>query len=683
MARSPDGFTIGVAITTYRRPEQLARCLAAVASLGDLVRAVCVVDDDPNARPTPRPSDLAPGVDFIALVEPENAGLPAALTRAFDALATTAEVDGVLVLDDDTEVDAGLVEALAAALEPGVGAATVPTPYCRRYSRERDPALFAWSPTLLRRAAIEAVGSPDAALFFGYDDWDYAWRLREAGWRIAWVDRPVPRRSALTYWPERRYFALRNALWLSLHRRPPRAVFVRVLLADIAEISRALVVGASPEPSRGANAGSLGLLHGLRGRLGPPPAWVLAGRAPPPAAQHAHGGPAPSTSRPAPRRVERVARRLIGVARVELARAVGRAGDRVTDPGVGRVRAPRPATATATATASSAAPSPQRVLAHLDTFPPFTNAGSELAILETLAFLAARGHSVRVLVHPPELNRVVDGRGDTTALAHLDIRPADDRSAVRDAYLWSTVVCTQLGAYNRAARWAARHRRPVVAFLRHSSFDPRSMYAPPDLLVYCATWIATRQPWPGPSIVLHPPVDGDHYRTARGDRITMINLSAWKGGALLEPLARRLPGHAFLGVLGAWGEQVVPTADVANLMVRRNTPDARAVYAQTRVLLHPSIDEAYPRVVLEAAVSGIPTIAHPAEGTRAALGDAAIYVERDDVDGWTAAIERLDDPAEYARWSERARDRFDEHDPTRELLAFEAAVIATARRGPR
>jgi glycosyltransferase involved in cell wall biosynthesis len=110
-----------------------------------------------------------------------------------------------------------------------------------------------------------------------------------------------------------------------------------------------------------------------------------------------------------------------------------------------------------------------------------------------------------------------------------------------------------------------------------------------------------------------------------------------------------------------------------------NTRQMRDVYSQTRVLLQPSVDESYGRVALEAAVSGIPVVAHPADGTRAAMADAAIYVDRADVEGWAAAIVRLDDPEEYATWSARARARFEALDPEGELLAFEAAMIETAR----
>jgi glycosyltransferase involved in cell wall biosynthesis/GT2 family glycosyltransferase len=632
---------LGVAISSFRRPDDLARCLDAVADLGHLIDAVCVVDDDPATTPMARPPSLPASVEFTALVQPENSGLPAVLERAFATLGTC---DEILVLDDDTIVDESLVRAMRAALTPGVGAVSIPNRYELRYGR--NVALLTWSPSLVRREAIRAAGPQDRALFFGYDDWDYSLRLADAGWPVAYLSHDMPRRSAHTPWPERRYLGVRNALWLATRRGRRHRVFWWVLAVDLGYTLRAALVALvrrRPDLARReVAAAARGFVHGAIGRMGPPPVGIMEGRG---AVERA---PSPFRGGPPLRTVEQRARRVIGATRVGVARAVGRVGGSAPVRRGDRLR----------------------IVADVHGFPPVTTAGSERSLAETLEFLAARGHAVRVLVPPDQAAAHGDG---------LDVR-VDDPAVVREAYQWADVVCSQLTAYNRAARRASRHRRPIVAFLHHSALDARDYYGTPDLLVYCATWIAAQHPWPGRSVVLHPPIDGDRYRTAPGEHLTMINLSAEKGGALLVPLARRLPEHRFLAVSGAWGDQIIPPERPPNVRVAANTPDARVVYAQTRILLQPSLVEGYPRVVLEAAASGIPVVAHPADGTRAAMADAAIYVDRSDVDGWAEAIRRLDDPEEYATWSARARARFDEHDPAPELHAFETALLELARR---
>jgi hypothetical protein len=73
----------------------------------------------------------------------------------------------------------------------------------------------------------------------------------------------------------------------------------------------------------------------------------------------------------------------------------------------------------------------------------------------------------------------------------------------------------------------------------------------------------------------------------------------------------------------------------------------------------PSDYESFGRVAMEAAASGIPTIAAPTPGLRECLGDAGTFVELDNVDGWERAIRALLDPDAYRAAALAARARFD------------------------
>jgi hypothetical protein len=83
---------------------------------------------------------------------------------------------------------------------------------------------------------------------------------------------------------------------------------------------------------------------------------------------------------------------------------------------------------------------------------------------------------------------------------------------------------------------------------------------------------------------------------------------------------------------------------------------------------------------MEAAASGIPTICHPTPGLRECLGTAGIYVDRDDLDGYVAALKKLDRARSYAAASRRVRGRFEAYAKTLpgELAATEAALEALA-----
>jgi glycosyltransferase involved in cell wall biosynthesis len=65
------------------------------------------------------------------------------------------------------------------------------------------------------------------------------------------------------------------------------------------------------------------------------------------------------------------------------------------------------------------------------------------------------------------------------------------------------------------------------------------------------------------------------------------------------------------------------------------------VWAKTRILLARSLYESYGMAAVEALASGIPVIAHPTPGLREALGDAALFLDRQDVLAWAVAIEEL------------------------------------------
>ena len=100
----------------------------------------------------------------------------------------------------------------------------------------------------------------------------------------------------------------------------------------------------------------------------------------------------------------------------------------------------------------------------------------------------------------------------------------------------------------------------------------------------------------------------------------------------------------------------------------------RRVYARTRVLLIPSIwEEGFGRVVVEAQVSGIPSVASNRAGIPEAVGNAGILLSPDEpVRVWADAVRGVwSDSVQRAQLSGRARVRALEH--------YEAAVSGAMR----
>lgn len=235
--------------------------------------------------------------------------------------------------------------------------------------------------------------------------------------------------------------------------------------------------------------------------------------------------------------------------------------------------------------------------------------------------------------------------------------------------------------------WARRLHRPAVVLSHGLGYVEEDIPNPGDvaLVVWNSEWVRERSTWPGRSIVVYPLVDPDQYRTKRGNLVVQVNLSADKGGHLFWELARRLPDRRFLGVMGGWGRQVIPSDPPPNVELMEYTHDPREIYARARVILMPSKDlgepgtrpawtESFGRVAIEAAASGIPTIAHPTPGLVEALGEAGIFANRHDVGAWVDALTRLDDRRTYNRYARAARKRSRDLDARGQLDVLERAL---------
>lgn len=294
---------------------------------------------------------------------------------------------------------------------------------------------------------------------------------------------------------------------------------------------------------------------------------------------------------------------------------------------------------------------PVTVLAYIDRYPPGQNAGAEWMVHHLLRDSVARGHRALVATaarRPYELEGV-------------QVHPAKDVDRLVDE---ADVMVSHLLWTQPAEELADAHQVPLV-YLLHNDSQVRAWrltHLDMTLLVANSEWIAaTLDTWRGPLTVVRPPVFVADYETgpppAGRSHVTLVNVHPEKGSDLFYRLARAQPGRRFLGVQGAYGNQRLPRGE-RNVdwqpQTGRIVPD---VYARTRVLLVPSAYESWGRVAVEAMCSGIPVIAHPTPGLTEALGDAAIFADRDDQAAWEKALADLDDPEIYETWSSRARAR--------------------------
>ncbi|MFE9003082.1 glycosyltransferase family 4 protein [Streptomyces sp. NPDC007875] len=328
----------------------------------------------------------------------------------------------------------------------------------------------------------------------------------------------------------------------------------------------------------------------------------------------------------------------------------------------------------------------------LHAYPPAHNAGAEWAAHSLLRELAARGHTVDVLL---SVAAAADNGYELDGVLVHPFRSKSDPGRWMRGESRADVVVTHLENTARASILGELNRIPV-AHLLHNTYDKSKQWmvkGTPQLVVYNTEWMrADVEAWwrihrgdrPMPfGIVVHPPVAVEDYRASPGDRITLINLTEEKGAKVFYGLAEQMPRRRFLGVVGGYGHQIIRD-DLPNVEIVPHTPGGRMakdVYARTKLLLAPSVYESYGRVAVEAMCSGIPVLAHPTPGLRESLGPAGAFCDRDDLDTWIAEIKRLTTQKEYPRASKAAAARAAELNPKAELDTWCQAIEGVAKRG--
>lgn len=307
-----------------------------------------------------------------------------------------------------------------------------------------------------------------------------------------------------------------------------------------------------------------------------------------------------------------------------------------------------------------------RITACTPLYPPASRVGAWLATHEFLAGAAAAGHTV--IVVPSLVNRATHYELDgVTVLA-----PRYREAAIRDA----DVVVSHLGDPGQAHYAAIDLGIPSVRFVHGAPMDTKRMRGA-ALAVCNSQATADALAWDGSKIVCHPPTDVERYRTAPGDRVTLVNLTPAKGGDLFWHIARTLPSTPFLGVRGGYGGQMVHKAH--NVDVVGPTPHMRdEVYSRTRLLIMPSVHEAWGMVAVEAMTSGIPVLARPTPGLRECLGSAGNWVTSNDPTSWSQAVSALLGPVAWQAASVAALARVEELDPGVSIARFIEALEALA-----
>ncbi len=249
------------------------------------------------------------------------------------------------------------------------------------------------------------------------------------------------------------------------------------------------------------------------------------------------------------------------------------------------------------------------------------NAGAETTLHGMMLAVKRAGHSVFALASRP----FKDGSGSYV----IDGVRVQAYASKQDPELYFPhydLILTQFECAQRAWYIAMKLNIPTVQVVHNNTEYSRNLALRyNDALVYNSRHvqqdISSRFPAEKvkPSVLLHPVVDPRVYKvdTTR-EYITLVNLSDGeppfynKGYETFYELAERFPDQKFLGVKGAYGNQVV--RKMKNVTIVEHTNNILDIYRKSKVVLMPSEIESWGRVAIEAGCSAIPSLTSTAPG---------------------------------------------------------------------
>ena len=284
-----------------------------------------------------------------------------------------------------------------------------------------------------------------------------------------------------------------------------------------------------------------------------------------------------------------------------------------------------------------------KILADIHGYPPDHNAGAEWMVHHMFKWLKERGHEIKVMV--PETS-VKEFEG-------IEISERYENVHFRRKYLWADIIVGHLDFVGKVINNSKITNKPAL-FIMHNThrYSTIAKIAHRSILCFNSKYTKAVPHYPyKESVIVHPPCPVDYYKTNRGGAkyVTIINHCKEKGAEMFFTLAKMLPDVQFLAVRGDYYFQMKEWEGkrLKNVTFKENTPRIQKEYALTKILLMPSGYESFGRTAIEAAASGIPTIAAPTPGLKESLGKAGIFCPLDDPKAWADEIKKLLKDEEY------------------------------------
>ncbi|MFF5113215.1 glycosyltransferase [Streptosporangium sp. NPDC000509] len=216
------------------------------------------------------------------------------------------------------------------------------------------------------------------------------------------------------------------------------------------------------------------------------------------------------------------------------------------------------------------------------------------------------------------------------------------------------VITCQEGSAEIAV--AARGRAKVAGWLHSvSKTGMHVLDGRPHVALATSWFVLQRTPAGQAAVLFYPPFQRYQARetAARGRDLLMVNPVPAKGSELVHRLAGLMPHRTFTLVEG-WWDTSAEFQHYPNVTWVPRTYDMNTLYERHRLLLVPStVEDAFPRVIVEAGLARLPALGSARGGIPEAIGDPGRVAPPDDPAAWKARInaltpERLTDAGEAA-----------------------------------
>lgn len=268
------GYDADIIILSLGRAAETEAAIRSALAQAGLSRHVIVLDQGSDAETLGRLADLIAGRgDALLAVSAENLGVAGGRNAASALGAGRA----IIALDNDAVfADEETAARATALLEAEPDLAAIGFRILNRGGRVDDLASWGYPAGLLpmagerfeaatfvgaghaiRRGAWDALGGYDAALFFTWEEFDFALRAIEAGWRLLHagdiaVHHGLAEGARVTWQGQRWRFYLRNRLYIARKWQTPAPALA---LRAAAYAVKSLRIGLPRQGLRGLREG--------------------------------------------------------------------------------------------------------------------------------------------------------------------------------------------------------------------------------------------------------------------------------------------------------------------------------------------------------------------------------------------------------------------------------------------